>query len=146
MNLRTKVGCQLKQDIYVCKTDAVSSAAPFTDSASLQRVIHSHLLGIGFSKNGSGYYVDGELTKQKIRNLHAAQRLAILEQRRAFVETHGAQLAEHFASGNQVDPALIDPELVEVTPESLDSGSSGSLASCGPFRFPGIRPASSLLG
>ena len=65
--------------------------------------------------------MDGELTKQKIRDLHAAQRLDVLEQRRAFVEIHGSELAEHFASGNQVDPALIDPELVEVTPESLDS-------------------------
>ena len=103
------------------QTDAVSSSGYLLDSASLQRDIHRHLLSLGFSKNGSGYFVDGELSKQKIRNLHAAQRLGILEQRRAFVETHGSELAEHFASGNQVDPVLIDPELVEVRPESLDS-------------------------
>ena len=113
--------CQIETGHLDLQTDAVSSSGHIPDSASLQRDIHRHLLSLGFSKNGSGYFVDGELTKQKIRNLHAAQRLGILEQRRAFVETHGSELAEHFASGNQVDPALIDPELVEVRPESLDS-------------------------
>ena len=59
------------------------------EEVPLEEAIHDHLLTLGFSKNGSGYFVDGELTKQKIRNLHAAQRLDILERQRAFVETHG---------------------------------------------------------
>ena len=65
--------------------------------------------------------MDGELTKQKIRNLHAAQRLDVLKQRKPFIEAHGPELAEHFATANQINPASIDPELVEVTPESQDS-------------------------
>jgi hypothetical protein len=61
------------------------------------------------------------LTKQKIRDLHAAQRLEVLEQNRSFIEVHGSELADHFASGRQIDPTLIDPELVEVKPASLES-------------------------
>ena len=103
------------------ETDNLSPSCDDAEGACLKEAIHSHLLNLGFSKNGSGYYVDGILTKQKIRNLHAAQRLDILERQRAFVVTHGAELAGHFASGSQIDPSLIDPELVEVLPDSLDS-------------------------
>ena len=101
--------------------DNLSRSRDYVDGACLKQAIHSHLLNLGFSKNGSGYFVDGILTKQKIRNLHAAQRLDILERQRAFVETHGSELAQYFASGSQIDPTSIDPELVEVLPDSLES-------------------------
>ncbi len=91
------------------------------DGASLKSAIHEHLLNLGFSRNGSGYFVDGVLTKQKIRNLHAAQRVDILERHRSFVETHGTELARHFASGSQVDTGSISPRLVPVLPGSLES-------------------------
>ena len=103
------------------ETDSKSPNQHNVDGASLEKDIHSHLLNLGFSKNGKGYFVDGDLTKQKIRNLHAAQRLEVLEQRRPFIETHGPELAKHFASGDQIDPKSIDPQLVQVTPDSLES-------------------------
>lgn len=90
-------------------------------ATSLRRAIHRHLLDLGFSKNCDGYFVDAELTKQKIRDLHAAQRLQVLEQNRSFIAAHGLELARHFATGSQVDPASIDPELVEVKAESQES-------------------------
>jgi hypothetical protein len=61
------------------------------------------------------------LTKQKIRDLHAAQRLQLLEQNRSFIEIHGPELSKHFATGKQVDPASIDPELIEVSSETFES-------------------------
>ena len=103
------------------RTDDLSSSPDYADGVSLKEAIHSHLLNLGFSKNGSGYFVDGVLTKQRIRDLHAAQRLDVLERRRPFVETHGFQLLEHFANGNQIDPTSIEPQLVQVTPDSLES-------------------------
>lgn len=103
------------------ETDSKSPNQHNVDGTSLEKDIHSHLLNLGFSKNGKGYFVDGDLTKQKIRDLHAAQRLEVLEQRRPFVERHGSELAEHFASGDQIDPESIDPQLVQVTPDSLES-------------------------
>jgi hypothetical protein len=78
-------------------------------------------VSLGFSKNCDGYFIDEELTKQKIRDLHAAQRLDVLERNRTFISAHGPELADHFATGRQIDPASIDPELVEVTAESLES-------------------------
>ena len=103
------------------KADTSCSDDHLPSNALLRGVIDSHLLSLGFSKNGKGYFVDGELTKQKIRDLHAAQRQDVLERHRAFVETHGSALVEHFATGEQIDPAAIDPELVEVRPDSLES-------------------------
>jgi hypothetical protein len=65
--------------------------------------------------------VDGELSKQRIRDLHAAHRQDVLEQNRPFIETYGPELARYFATGAQVDPTSIDPELVEVKADSLES-------------------------
>ena len=102
-------------------TDDSRSADHLPSRTSLRRVVHQHLLSLGFSKNCDGYSVHEELTKQKIRDLHAVQRLEVLEQNRSFIEAHGSTLADHFASGSQIDPTLIDPELVEVKSESLES-------------------------
>ena len=92
-----------------------------SNGISLQKAIHRHLLNLGFSRNGTGYVIDGVLTKQRIRNLHAAQRLDVLEQRKPFIETYGSELTKHFACGNQVDPKSIYPLLVQVDPNSLES-------------------------
>ena len=102
-------------------TDDPRSTDHLPNSKSLRRVVHQHLLSLGFSKNCDGYSVHEELTKQKIRDLHAVQRLEVLEQNRSFIEAHGSELADHFASGRQIDPTLIDPELVEVKSKSLES-------------------------
>lgn len=92
-----------------------------SNGVHLYETIHDHLTGLGFSKNGKGYYVEGGLTKQRIRDLHSAQRKDVLKQRQSFVAAQGPALIKHFASGWDVDPAAIDPQIVEVKPESLDS-------------------------
>jgi hypothetical protein len=76
---------------------------------------------LGFSKNGNGYFVDGPLSKQKIRDLHSIQRQEVLDRNRDFINAFGSKLANHFATGRQVDPESIDPELVEVEADSLES-------------------------
>lgn len=88
---------------------------------NLRKALHSHLIDLGFSKNCNGYFVDGELSKQRIRDLHSGQRQENLEQNRAFIQDYGDELVEHLATGRQVDPESIDPELVEVKAESLES-------------------------
>lgn len=87
----------------------------------LRKAVHKHLLNLGFSQNCKGYFVDGELTKDRIRDLHSTQRDELLVQNREFIETYGPELIDHFATGRQVDPESIAPELVEVTAESLES-------------------------
>jgi hypothetical protein len=88
---------------------------------SLRRAIHKQLRRLGFSKNGKGYFVDGEITKQRIRNLHSEQRGDVLSQHKRFIEAHGAELVKHIAPGRSLSPENIDPELVEVVSGSLES-------------------------
>ncbi len=90
-------------------------------NVTLRRSIHKHLVSLGFSRNGDGYYVDGDLSKEKIRLLHSTQRQEVLKKNRPFIEAHGPNLVEQFATGRQVDPASIYPELVEVLPKSKES-------------------------
>jgi hypothetical protein len=90
-------------------------------SSALHRAIHAQLRKTGFSKNGKGYIIDGELTKQRIRDLHSIKRIEVLQRNRDFIEQYGPELVKNFATGRQVDPESIDPELVEVAPKSIES-------------------------
>ena len=99
----------------------MKSLVESTNEESLRRALHRHLIRLGFSKNGNGYFVDGPLSKQKIRDLHSIQRQEVLDRNRDFINAFGSKLANHFATGRQVDPESIDPELVEVEADSLES-------------------------
>ena len=95
--------------------------ADLLDTESLKKAVHQHLLGLGFSKNCDGYFVDAELTKQKIRELHSVQRREILRKNLPFIQAHGTELTDYFAMGSQVNPYLIEPQLVEVIPGSVEA-------------------------
>ncbi len=87
----------------------------------LRNEVKQHLLNLGFSENCDAYVIDEELTKQKIRNLHALQRQEILARNKPFIETFGSTLTSEFASGKDIDPSAIEPELVEIKPGSRES-------------------------
>ena len=89
-----------------------TSAMEIPDAASLRRMIDNHLLTLGFSRNGDGYFVDGELSKQRIRDLHSVYRQEILADNQLFVDRYGPELVGYIATGRQVNPEVIDPELV----------------------------------
>ena len=110
-----------KQGLLTLQNDIPCSGQDIPNGTPLNEVIHNHLTGLGFTKNGKGYFVEGGLTKQKIRDLHSVQRRDVLNQRRSFVETQGPALIRHFATGREVNPTAIDPEIVEVKSDSLDS-------------------------
>ena len=103
------------------QSDTPCSGEDTPNGTPLYEVIHKHLTDLGFSKNGKGYFVEGGLTKQKIRDLHSVQRKDVLKQRQSFVESQGPALIKHFATGREVNPTAIDPEIVEVKSDSLDS-------------------------
>lgn len=98
-----------------------SSNSGSPSSSALRRAIHEQLRKTGFSKNGKGYLIDGELTKQRIRDIHSIKRMEVLQKNRDFIERYGPELVKNFANGKQVDPESIDPELVEVAPESIEA-------------------------
>ncbi len=93
----------------------------FPSISELQDAIHAQLRNLGFVKNGNGYVIEGQLTKQRIRDFHSKKRIELLLQNRDFIERHGPNLLMNFANGDEIDPELINPELIEVKSESKDS-------------------------
>ena len=92
-----------------------------TKAVVLRRALEAHLTSLGFSRNGNGYRAPDELSKQKIRDLHAGHRQETLEQHRDFIDQEGPQLVRHFADGKTLDPAKIEPELIEVRAGSTEA-------------------------
>ena len=91
------------------------------NAAALHQALEAHLTGLGFSRNGSGYHAPEGLSKQKIRDLHAGHRREIVQQHREFIDEEGPDLADHFADGKALDPAKIEPELIEVSAGSAEA-------------------------
>jgi hypothetical protein len=98
-----------------------SSKSCLVSKSSLRQAIHSQLEKAGFSKNGERYVIEGQLTKQRVRDFHSMKRTEVLQQNRKFIEHYGPGLVTNIADGKQVDPSAIDPELVEVKPDSKES-------------------------
>lgn len=83
-----------------------------TRQANLKRKLRRHLRSLGFSRSeDDGHLVIQGSGKEVIRSLHLAQRNDKLKQNRGFIEEKWPELQKHFASGADVDPANIKPEL-----------------------------------
>ena len=80
----------------------------------LKRKIHKHLLNVGFVKNGKSYVINGELSKQRIRDLHAIHRSEAQEKMRWVLDKYGDLFEDSIADGEDLDPRAIDPELIEI--------------------------------
>lgn len=89
--------------------------------ARLRQYIHTHLLRLGFINGSKGYTIDGELTKQRIRDFHAEKRTEVQNKNRDFILKYGPRLVNNFADGSEVDPDSIVPKIVEVTSNSEES-------------------------
>lgn len=61
---------------------------------------------------------DPDATKDAIRERHHAQRLALIRKKRDFLNEFEAIALGHLASGKDVDPAAINPEVVVVQSEA----------------------------
>ena len=92
-----------------------------SNAEALRQALEAHLTDIGFSKNGSGYHPPEELSKQTIRDLHSGHRQENLAKHRNFIDEEGPRLEDHFADGNVLDPAKIEPELIEVSAGSTEA-------------------------
>lgn len=81
---------------------------------SLQRRVKDQIESFGFHKRADGacdVYVDD---KERIRNLHGSQRLERLSANAEFLSRRSSNLLRHFASGQEIDVAQIEPELERV--------------------------------
>ncbi|RJX20738.1 MAG: DUF4338 domain-containing protein [Desulforudis sp.] len=103
-----------------CETDGVANK-PAKEVHLLHQMIHERLLDLGFTKNCKGYFVEGEISKQRIRDLHSMHRQEVLDQNKSFIATCRPELFKNFANGWEVDPARINPELIEVKADTTES-------------------------
>lgn len=89
----------------------------FARQANLKRRLRGHLKVLGFKKTPEGRLQASGSGKDVIRALHLAQRNDKLKAHRQFITDKLPDLIKHFASGSEVEPALISPEL-----ELVESG------------------------
>lgn len=80
---------------------------------ALRAAIEARLRQCGFAVNGH-VVPPQQLGKEGIRHLHAPNRAERLAANKELLARKATSLIRHFADGSEVDPARIDPELVEV--------------------------------
>ncbi len=82
--------------------------------ASLRRKVRRQLRSLGFRKSYAGALeIDGD-DKDLVRNLHGPQRTDRLSTNSDFLSRRGPKLLHYFASGRDINPAAIQPELEQV--------------------------------
>lgn len=80
----------------------------------------SHLTMLGLDANPPG--LGAQYSKDLIRAYHRAQRCQIQERERPFVQKYVNRLLQHFACGEEIDPARVRPVLCPIdSAESADA-------------------------
>ena len=89
--------------------------------ASLRRKVRHHLRTLGFTKSNEGMLEISCYTKEVIRSLHRLQRAERLVQSYQFLSRRAVALLPHFASGHEIEPALISPVIERVFPGTMQA-------------------------
>lgn len=84
------------------------------ERATLRRRVLAELRRMGFDPARGWIVANAALTKEEIRALHARQRSDLLVREQNFIREWQDRSIEHFANGDEVDPALICPRVVQV--------------------------------
>lgn len=87
----------------------------------LRLTIKNSLLNNGFNYKRGKYSIIGEISKQKIRDIHRNVYQDNLRKSAHFIKTKGSSLISHFASGCDVCPESIAPELIEVKTDTKEA-------------------------
>lgn len=83
----------------------------FTLEARIRRALRKHLKDLGFTKSSDGSLMPPSNGKDTLRSMHRAQRAAKLASQFDFIVDQWPRLRAHFASGSDVTPSEIQPEL-----------------------------------
>jgi hypothetical protein len=92
-----------------------------TREARIKRQLRQHLKALGFTKTKDGHLAPPELTKERVRLLHLAQRQERLTAEASFVDEQWPRLQQYFADGSEVVPERIAPRLELVGPACWQS-------------------------
>ena len=82
--------------------------------ASLRRKVRRQLRSLGFGKSGGGALEIDSDDKDVIRSLHGPHRMDRLSTNSDFLSHRAPKLLHYFASGRDINPAAIQPELERV--------------------------------
>ena len=82
--------------------------------ATLKRKVRQQLHSLGFHKSSDGTLEIGGDDKEVVRSLHGPQRTDRLSASSNFLSRRAPKLIDHFASGLEVNPPAIRPELERV--------------------------------
>ena len=82
--------------------------------ANLKRQLRGHLHELGFRKADDGSLRIEGSGKDVIRKVHSSQREEKLRANKAFLASRASDLLRYFASGEEVDPNRISPELEKI--------------------------------
>ena len=83
--------------------------------AILKKKIRGHLHMLGFRKSADGTLTVNGDTKEVIRELHSSQRQERQRANDDFLSLHAKSLIKHFASGREVEPIKISPDLERIS-------------------------------
>jgi hypothetical protein len=89
--------------------------------ASLKRKLRAHFKALGFTKSAEGLLVPPGLTKDRYRQVHSEQRAAKLAEAERWLPKARDRTLQHFASGDEVDPAQVRPHIEQVSSGTLES-------------------------
>lgn len=89
--------------------------------AALKRKIRRHLHSLGFQKSRYGGFEAHGSDKDVIRAIHNQHRNGRVAANQKFIDEHLPKLIHHFASGHDVDPALISPKLERISSDTPQS-------------------------
>jgi len=92
-----------------------------TVEARIKRKLRLHLRQLGFIHAKNGTLTPPSNSKDAFRSLHCMQRQEKLEQERSFFDQYAGTLLNHFADGAEIDPAKIQPILLEVKAHTHES-------------------------
>lgn len=93
----------------------------FTLESRIRRAFRKHLKELGFTKSPDGTLVPPSNAKDTLRSMHSAQRAERLKKEAKFIAEQWPLLRRHFASGQDVDPAAIAPELELIESDTWQS-------------------------
>lgn len=93
----------------------------FTLEARIRRALRRHLKELGFTKTQDGSLLPPSEGKDTLRRMHSAQRAERLTAEARFIAEQWPQLRCHFASGADVEPSAITPELELVQSDTWQS-------------------------
>lgn len=100
--------------------DAAQNAELIALREELRKALEKHLESLGLQPTGQAAELP-TLSKETIRQMHAAQRRELAAREWPALEPHINRLIVHFANGDEIDPERVNPELVPVV-ASEESG------------------------